>query len=75
MVAPGWNVIYSLGLLMGIGGSVIFSIEHNGSENQSFTAAVLGSVLLAGLACGSVTAAGEWAYKTTQKSFRGTVSS
>lgn len=78
MVAPVWNVIYSLGLLMGIGGSVIFSIErgssakHNGSENQSFTAAVLGSVLWAGLACGSVTAAGEWAYKTTQKSFRGT---
>lgn len=28
VVAPVWNVIYSLGLLMGIGGSVIFSIER-----------------------------------------------
>jgi len=25
VVAPVWNVIYSLGLLMGIGGSVLFS--------------------------------------------------
>lgn len=56
VVAPVWNVIYSLGLLMGIGGSVIFSIErgsntkNTGSENQYFTVAVIGSVLLAGLA-------------------------
>ncbi len=56
VVAPVWNVIYSLGLLMGIGGSVIFSIErgssekHTGSENQYFTAAVIGSVGLAALA-------------------------
>lgn len=26
VVAPVWNIIYSLGLLMGIGGSVVFSI-------------------------------------------------
>ena len=51
VVAPVWNVIYSLGLLMGIGGSVIFSIERgssekqSGSENQYFTAAVIGSVV------------------------------
>ena len=56
VVAPVWNVIYSLGLLTGIGGSVIYSIErggnakHSGNENQYFTAAVLGSVILAGLA-------------------------
>ena len=56
VVAPVWNIIYSLGLLMGIGGSVIFSIErgsnekHSGSENQYFTVAVVGSVLLAVLA-------------------------
>ena len=56
VVAPVWNIIYSLGLLMGIGGSVIFSIErgsngrHNGSENQYFTASVIGSVALAVLA-------------------------
>ncbi len=28
VVAPVWNVIYSLGLLTGIGGSVIFSIRR-----------------------------------------------
>ena len=27
VVAPVWNVIYSLGLLMGLGGSVIFSTQ------------------------------------------------
>lgn len=56
VVAPVWNLIYSLGLLMGIGGGVIFSIErggnakHTGNENQYFTVAVIGSVFWAGLA-------------------------
>ena len=55
VVAPVWNVIYSLGLLMGIGGSVLFSMrrgggESRGSENQFFTAAVIDSVILAALA-------------------------
>lgn len=53
VVAPVWNIIYSLGLLMGIGGSVIFSTKrgrserNDGSENQYFTAAVIGSIILA----------------------------
>ena len=53
IVAPVWNIIYSLGLLTGIGGSVIFSIKRGGNsgrqgdENQYFTAAVAGSVILA----------------------------
>ena len=57
VVAPVWNVIYSLGLLMGIGGSVIFSTKRGSGErdgdsgNEYFTAAVIGSVLLAALAC------------------------
>ena len=52
VVAPVWNIIYSLGLLMGIGGSVIFSTKRggrtntDGRENQYFTAAVIGSVIL-----------------------------
>ncbi len=55
VVAPVWNVIYSLGLLMGIGGSVLFSMRRGGgksrgSENQFFTAAVIGSVILAAAA-------------------------
>ena len=55
VVAPVWNIIYSLGLLMGIGGSVICSAKRgaeqkDGAENQYFTVAVLGSVLLAVLA-------------------------
>ena len=55
VVAPVWNIIYSLGLLMGIGGSVIFSAKRgnrqkDGGENQYFTSAVIGSVLLAVMA-------------------------
>ena len=56
VVAPVWNIIYSLGLLMGIGGSVIFSTKRgssqksSGIENQYFTAAVIGSIGLAMLA-------------------------
>ncbi len=56
VVAPVWNIIYSLGLLMGIGGSVIFSTRRgaagngDGAENQYFTAAVTGSVILSVLA-------------------------
>ena len=51
VVAPIWNVIYSLGLLMGIGGSVLFShlkgkSNHQENENDYFTSAFLGSVLL-----------------------------
>ena len=34
VVAPIWNVIYSLGLLTGIGGSVIFSARRGGNEKQ-----------------------------------------
>ncbi len=55
VVAPVWNIIYSLGLLMGIGGSVIFSTKRGGgqgggNENQYFTAAVIGAVALSVLA-------------------------
>ena len=53
VVAPVWNIIYSLGLLMGIGGAVLFSIlrgEGAGNEkrsNEYFSAAVLGGAALA----------------------------
>ncbi len=55
VVAPVWNIIYSLGLLMGIGGSVIFSTRRGsghggGGENQYFTAALIGSAALAVMA-------------------------
>lgn len=56
VVAPVWNVIYSIGLLVGIGGSVIFSTKRgsgmsaDGEDEQYFTAAVIGSVILAALA-------------------------
>lgn len=53
VVAPVWNLIYSLGLLMGIGGSVLFGISR-GKEggksrraNEYFTASVIGSGILA----------------------------
>ena len=60
VVSPIWNLIYSLGLLMGIGGSVIFSTlrgksEHKGAhENEYFTVSVIGAVVLSVLAWGAV---------------------
>lgn len=56
VVAPIWNIIYSLGLLMGIGGSVLFSTLRGKSENnreesnEYFTAALIGVVILAAIA-------------------------
>lgn len=52
VVAPVWNIIYSLGLLMGIGGSVLFSMIRGqkgdiSHSNQYFTVSVMGSALLA----------------------------
>lgn len=53
VVAPVWNIIYSFGLLMGIGGSVLFSTIRGKSEgqekrsNEYFTASVIGSGILA----------------------------
>lgn len=51
VVAPVWNIIYSLGLLMGIGGSVLLATAKGRGErrtqNEFFTAALLGTVVLA----------------------------
>ena len=53
VVSPIWNIIYSLGLLMGIGGSVMFSTLRGESgdkrkkSNQYFTAALTGVGVLA----------------------------
>lgn len=53
VVAPVWNIIYSFGLLMGIGGSVLFSTIRGRADgsirksNEYFTASVIGSVILA----------------------------
>lgn len=53
VVSPVWNIIYSLGLLMGIGGSVLFSTLRGESErkreksNEYFTAALIGVAALA----------------------------
>lgn len=53
VVFPIWTIIYSLGLLTGIGGSILYSAERGqGSgqrQNQYFTAALLLSILLAAL--------------------------
>lgn len=51
VVAPVWNIIYSLGLMTGIGGSVLLgAAKGSGDEkrqNACFTAAFAGTVLLA----------------------------
>ena len=52
VVAPIWNIIYSLGLLIGIGGSVLFSTirgKDGGQEKQSnayFTVSIFGSPMI-----------------------------
>ncbi len=52
VVSPIWNIIYSLGLLMGIGGSVLFSTIRGESEqnkhlsNEYFSAAFIGTTAL-----------------------------
>lgn len=50
-VAPLWNIIYSLGLLTGIGGSVLFTSKrvskNDGSENEYFTTSIIYSIFLA----------------------------
>lgn len=56
VIAPIWNIIFSLGLLMGTGGSVIFSTlrgqldQKKENENEYFTVALIGSLALAALA-------------------------
>jgi len=54
VVAPIWNIIYSLGLLTGIGGSVLFSaargLGDKKKEREYFTTA-LASTLLFAAAC------------------------
>lgn len=53
VVAPIWNIIYSLGLLTGIGGSVLLatmrgeSAENEKKSNEYFSAAVIGTSVLA----------------------------
>ena len=55
VVSPIWNIIYSLGLLMGIGGSVLFGTARGQSENNQkraneyFTAALIGVSALAAI--------------------------
>lgn len=70
VVAPCWNLIYSLGLLLGAGGGVIFSTRRggtgDGSENQYFTASVIGAAVLAVL-----TWLGIWCFETPVLTFFG----
>ncbi len=54
VIAPIWNIIYSFGLLTGIGGSVLFSAtrgkgREDGEENQYFSSAFLATVLISAL--------------------------
>ena len=55
VVSPIWNIIYSLGLLMGIGGSVLFSTirgesgQNKRRSNEYFSAALIGTAILAAI--------------------------
>lgn len=59
VIAPVWNIIYSFGLLSGIGGSVLFSLSrgkesHKDQENEYFSAAVILTVIFASLLWGTI---------------------
>ena len=45
VIAPIWNIIYSFGLLVGIGGSILFSVNKNKKEkidgNTFFTSSII----------------------------------
>ena len=58
VVAPIWNIIYSLGLLTGIGGSVLLaSAKGKGKtkeQNEYFSAALIGTIFLAAVCWGAI---------------------
>lgn len=52
VIAPIWNIIYSLGLLVGIGGSVLFSAqkgkkEEGNNPNQFFSSSIIFGIIIA----------------------------
>lgn len=53
--APVWNILYSLGLLTGIGGSVLFGSirgrngQNGREENEYFTLALIGTLIFSAL--------------------------
>lgn len=62
IIAPFWNIIYSLGLLMGIGGSVLFSAMRGknygvitSEANRYFTVSLIGGGILAAVSWFTVT--------------------
>lgn len=58
VVAPIWNIVYSLGLLTGIGGSVLFGAAKGSGDqrkqNSCFTTALVGTVILAAVSWGII---------------------
>lgn len=58
VIAPIWNIIYSFGLLSGIGGSVLFSAcrgKDAGTDgNEYFSAALILTVLFAAILWGAI---------------------
>ena len=60
VVAPVWNIIYSLGLLAGIGGGVLFSVARGrggageSGANDYFSAAFIGTVIFSSLSWAAI---------------------
>ena len=60
VVAPVWNIIYSLGLLAGIGGGVLFSVARGqggtggSGANDYFSAAFIGTVIFSALSWAAI---------------------
>ncbi len=58
VMMPVFNIIYSLGLFMGIGGSVLYSAakgrQEKSNENEFFSTALLGTIAFAAIAWASI---------------------
>lgn len=48
VIAPIWNILYSFGLLCGIGGSVLYAVAHGRSGRREANSYFTASVLLGG---------------------------
>ena len=50
IIAPIWNIIYSLGLFIGIGGSVLFAVNKGKNDketaNKFFTSSIVYGVII-----------------------------
>lgn len=63
VVAPIWNIIYSLGLLTGIGGSVLFSVQRGKHISSESNDDYFSSAVILSIACSLFCLLGLWIFE------------